>query len=263
MSKSTIFWIGLRPKNKVKHIFISVFFNYRPEKNTIPLSQKPLRSSLTAASLPSYDWRSYDRVTEVRDQKSCGSCWAFAATAQYESLLIMGTNGTKYDLAEQFAVECDKSSSGCDGGNPYTALSLIKNSGVPLESSYPYHSEADTYYQSQSKPICTDTKRVKLTQSIIGMKRYANVTEEELQQYLIDYGPLTVGIDASSLQFQGAGASGLVSCPASKSSTYLNHAVLLVGYNTTHWFIKNSWSAWWGNRGFGYIDKKKDCNLHV
>jgi hypothetical protein len=72
-----------------------------------------------------------------------------------------------------------------------------------------------------------------------------------------------VGIDASSMQFHSAGASGVVSCPASKSPTYLNHAVLLVGYNTTHWFIKNSWSTQWGNHGFGYIDKKHDCNLHV
>jgi C1A family cysteine protease len=152
--------------------------NYRPEKLNIPRSEKPLKSTLNAASLPSYDWRSYNRVTPVKDQKSCGSCWAFASTAQYESLLMVGTNGTTYDLAEQYALECDKSSSGCNGGNPYSALGLIKSTGIPLESSYPYQYQSDSYYKSQSKPICSDTSRIKLTQSVISLKYYSNLSEE-------------------------------------------------------------------------------------
>ena len=41
----------------------------------------------------------------------------------------------------------------------------------------------------------------------------------------------------------------------------INHAILLVGYNTTHWFVKNSWDTWWGDKGFGYILKTNDCQL--
>ncbi len=56
-----------------------------------------------------------------------------------------------------------------------------------------------------------------------------------------------------------AGKSGLIACP---SNSELNHAVLLVGYNTSHWFIKNSWGISWGNNGFGYISKENDCGMH-
>jgi hypothetical protein len=40
-----------------------------------------------------------------------------------------------------------------------------------------------------------------------------------------------------------------------------DHAVLLIGYNSTHWFIKNSWGTDWGDKGFGYIQKTNDCAL--
>ena len=52
------------------------------------------------ASPSSFDWRNYGRVTPVKNQGSCGACWAFASTGQFESLLAIGTNGTLYDLAE-------------------------------------------------------------------------------------------------------------------------------------------------------------------
>lgn len=38
---------------------------------------------------------------------------------------------------------------------------------------------------------------------------------------------------------------------------------MLVGYNSTHWFVKNSWGTGWGDQGFGYISKTNDCGLRT
>ena len=41
--------------------------------------------------------------------------------------------------------------------------------------------------------------------------------------------------------------------PLSVTSTEWRHAILLVGWNSTGWIIKNSWGTNWGNNGFGII----------
>lgn len=46
------------------------------------------------------------------------------------------------------------------------------------------------------------------------------------------------------------------------NSFQVDHAVTLVGYNTTHWFIKNSWGTNWGDKGYAYINKSANCGIY-
>eukprot|EP00889_Picochlorum_renovo_P001968 jgi/Picre1/28998/NNA_004392.t1 len=77
-----------------------------------------------------FDWRDEDVVTAVRNQRACGSCWAFAAIATIESRYLI-ENGETVDenpinLSEQQLVDCVRSprrdlnndrytSNGCSG----------------------------------------------------------------------------------------------------------------------------------------------------
>ena len=58
--------------------------------------------------------------------------------------------------------------------------------------------------------------------------------------------------------------SGIYSgCPSFEESYgKLNHAVVIVGYDTNgNYIIKNSWGTLWGENGFGIVDKNNDCGL--
>lgn len=61
----------------------------------------------------------------IRDQKSCGSCWAFAAVAQLESLYKRTySNYPNYVMSPQYLVDCSRATpnKGCNGGNSAVAM---------------------------------------------------------------------------------------------------------------------------------------------
>jgi len=101
----------------------------------------PAKASRAASAASGADWRSFNSknyVTPVRDQGSCGSCWAFSTTAALESYTLIQNNtpDVNLDLSEQVLVSCGQAGN-CKGGWPDRASDYLKSSGLPLESCYP------------------------------------------------------------------------------------------------------------------------------
>ena len=97
----------------------------------------------TSALPTAWDWRSEGKVTPVKDQGSCGSCWAFSSIEAIESAwMIQG--GNEVIMSTQELVDCTlypaTSNKGCGGGWYFWSYDWLKTHYTMMESDYPYTS---------------------------------------------------------------------------------------------------------------------------
>jgi len=205
-----------------------------------------------------YDWRTQKKVTPVKDQGQCGSCWAFSVVENIESIWMIakGINGAQMTpLSEQEIVDCDTNGqdSGCNGGDPPTAYAyVITAGGLETDADYPYTADDGDCVFDKSKVVVT-----------ISDWKYATKSqdESEMQTALINWGPLSICVDAEPWQDYSSGILAASDC-----GTSLDHCVQAVGYDMTNdtpfWYVRNSWGTDWGESGYIRLEYGKDtCGL--
>ena len=188
---------------------------------------------------------------EIKDQGSCGSCYAFSAIANIEGLYYTKMGKNK-EFSEQMIVDCDTLDSGCNGGLMELTFEWIKsNGGIMSMADYPYKGRKQACKSDQSKydPDVVVTDWVKLGDPD---ETWSPVDEDEIKEFLYATGPLAIALNADPLQWYSSGIIDLDERSCDPEG--MDHAVTLVGYgvsgNTPYWLVRNSWGKNWGEKGY-------------
>src|SRR5208283_4739051 len=204
----------------------------------------------------SYDWRAANGVTPIKDQGDCGSCWAFSTVGPLESQILLQHGGT-VDLSEQYLVSCNVDGWNCGGGwfaHDYHMNESGQDNNGPGAVLY----AADPYASSLgADPPCTATYNhpYKISSWAYVASESAVPTIEAIKQAIYTYGPISAAVYAGP-KFQ-AYQGGIFN--TSESSSQINHAIVLVGWNDDlgpnkgYWILRNSWGTSWGQAGYMYI----------
>ncbi|KAF6211586.1 hypothetical protein GE061_012099 [Apolygus lucorum] len=146
-------------------------------------------------SLPPYvDWRRRGMVTSVKNQGSCGSCWAFSTVGGIEAQWKK-RKGELRSLSPQQLVDCSltRPNTGCKGGNVEAALTdIIHSGGIMTERDYPYHSQGGHVIRY---PCRFDRRRV--AARVRGWSNVPSRDERAMAEFVANRGPVSAMIHVS------------------------------------------------------------------
>lgn len=189
------------------------------------------------ASKRSFDWRTLGKVTPVRDQSGCGSCWSFAVLGALEGNYLIRNNMTS-DQSEQYVL-ANSGAGSCAGGNRAAANAFLVATGTARETDVPYTATSGPANPGVATPFqALATGFVDPTTE--------DPSADKIKEALCEHGPLSVSVNATPA-FQ-AYTSGVFN---EGPSTNTNHAITLIGWDDDKgaWLIKNSWGTDWGETG--------------
>lgn len=196
----------------------------------------------------SFDARDLGVVAPIRNQGSCGSCWAFSMVKTFESARLSVAK-PYLDLAEQDILVNDKNAYGCGGG--FMDGSYIVKHGLALESDCPYKGSDRVRCK---KPAADKSPKW----GFVGAEGKAP-SVEDLRAAIVKFHVISVTVAAGGKDWQGGNGGVMTGCRMGGT----NHMVNLVGYDCKEGkpcsFIgANSWGTNWGDKGFFYA--AQGCN---
>lgn len=202
----------------------------------------------------SYDLRATGKLTAIRNQGGCGSCWSFGTFGSMESCLMPGEawNFSENNLKNLsgFDVPC------CDGGNHYMSTAYLARWDGPVnESSDPYN--ASSCVSTTGLPVQKHVQQV-----LFLPNRSSSTDNAVIKQAVMDYGAVYTHMYWVSTSYNSSQAAYYYSGTAA-----INHAVCIVGWDDNYdrlkfpttppangaFIIRNSWGTSCGQSGYFYI----------
>uniref|UniRef100_A0A8D8UDP7 Cathepsin B n=1 Tax=Cacopsylla melanoneura TaxID=428564 RepID=A0A8D8UDP7_9HEMI len=235
-------------------------------------------------------WPNCPTIKEIRDQGSCGSCWAFGAVESMSDRVCIASGGKKNvrlsadDLVSCCGVMCGF---GCNGGFPNMAWRHWVKKGIVTGGAYgtnqgcrPYEIAPCEHHVNGTRPSC-DANKGKTPKCVkqcqkeydvpykqdlsFGSKSYSvSGNENAIMKEIYTHGP----VEAAFTVFDDLilYKSGVYKHVAGRALG--GHAVRILGWGEDasskekYWLIANSWNTDWGDNGLFKILKGSDeCGI--
>jgi C1A family cysteine protease len=213
----------------------------------------PRYQSLGLKDLPrQLDWRNKDGedyIGTIRNQRSCGSCWAFATAGPIEAHFKIVEEWPESDinLSEQHLVSCCPLSQGCDGGITIESFQFAVTTGLVDEECFEYKARDDL--PCSDKCADWEERLVKIDSwETIGDGTGVLFPDPNDIMEALQIGPLGTGLSIYNDIY--AYTSGIYDTMLGIPTGF--HAVTIVGYDADegYWICKNSWGPGWGEDGY-------------
>ncbi|XGW03333.1 hypothetical protein V3C99_014936 [Haemonchus contortus] len=235
------------------------------------------------------EWPDCDSIKVIRDQSSCGSCWAFGAVEAMSDRICIASKGEiQVSLSADDLLSCCKSCGfGCNGGDPLAAWKYWVKEGIVTGSNftanqgckpYPFppceHHSNKTHYdpcrhdlfptpKCERKCVPTYNEKTYNDDKYYGRNAYGvkdDVTA--IQKEVLTHGPVEVAFEVYEDFLNYAG--GIYVHTGGRLGG--GHAVKLIGWGVEqgmpYWLIANSWNTDWGEDGYFRILRGVDeCGI--
>ena len=203
------------------------------------------------------DLRQQNKLTPIRDQGNCGSCWTFATFGSIES-------GLYPDLSWNFSENNMKNLHGfdpscCDGGNTFISTAYLSRWDGPInESDDPYKDDA----QNCISPARL-TVRKHLQEVIWFPKKTSDLDNNDIKQAVSTYG----AAHTSMCWVEASYNANTYAYYYNGTENQGGHEICIVGwddnfekskFNTSPpgngaYICRNSWGPVWGENGYFYV----------
>ncbi|PSN37482.1 Cathepsin B [Blattella germanica] len=232
-------------------------------------------------------WPDCPTIKEIRDQGTCGSCWAFGAVEAMSDRVCIHSKGQNnfHFSAENLVSCCASCGLGCDGGDPAHAWRYWVKFGIVSGGAYdshqgcqPYEIEPCEHHINGSRMPCSgEAPTPRCAQQCeksydvpydkdlqYGRKAYRVEGVDQIQGEIMRNGPVEAdfAVYEDFVHYKSGVYQHL-------SGSFLgDHAIRILGWGvdsetaTPYWLCANSWNSDWGDNGFFRILRGKDeCGI--
>lgn len=198
---------------------------------------------------PAYDSTRSVRMNDVVHQGVCGNCYMHTFVAALEIAYAKQT-GKLIKFSEQEMTDCYYK--GCHGGDfRSVAKTMAINDKLSLKSTYgPYLNYKDKNTRFTCKAAYTPDALIDI--KVVGV---VDVTPATVNDAITKYGSVMTCMDWSNqcIKIGKMYKGGIFKGPTVKDGC--EHAVLIVGYTSTYYKVRNSHGKSWGEDGYFRIQR--------